>query len=226
MSRLRGERLTELLQRRAEPRGLADDMLSRFVYAPGARYGIGEGGSEQSVGALTRDDVLAFFRARYVPGSTTVIAVGGCRRSHGVERMVAEVVGGGRVVACEPSPRWSRIGPRPMCGRFYIVRKVGCAAVRAAIGACGAAEIGVGLFLSRRDERDPLAGCSHRGSISISGRRTGTPMARIRHLDWRRGAGPFEVSTAVARDVYRPPRRERSCRRWRGSVTPKSRPMS
>src|SRR5215469_1479889 len=33
IQRLKGERLAEILQLRAEPRGLADEMLERFVYA-------------------------------------------------------------------------------------------------------------------------------------------------------------------------------------------------
>ena len=32
MSRLKAERLAELLQLRAEPRGLADELFSRFLY--------------------------------------------------------------------------------------------------------------------------------------------------------------------------------------------------
>ena len=35
VERLKAERLAELLQLRAEPRGLADEMFSRFVYDAG-----------------------------------------------------------------------------------------------------------------------------------------------------------------------------------------------
>ena len=45
LERLRAERMAELLQLRTEPRGLADEMMSRFVYAPESRYARPEGGT-------------------------------------------------------------------------------------------------------------------------------------------------------------------------------------
>jgi zinc protease len=38
LERLKAERLADLMKLRTEPRGLADEMTSRFVYAPDARY--------------------------------------------------------------------------------------------------------------------------------------------------------------------------------------------
>ena len=38
VERLKAERLAELLQLRAEPRGLADELFARFLYAPSSRY--------------------------------------------------------------------------------------------------------------------------------------------------------------------------------------------
>ena len=76
LMRARGERLAELLEQRAEPRGLADDMFARFAYDDGARYGMPQGGTERSVGGISRDGVIAFHAARYTPASTTVVVVG------------------------------------------------------------------------------------------------------------------------------------------------------
>jgi predicted Zn-dependent peptidase len=74
--RLRAERLAELLNQRAEPRGLADEMFERVLYAPGSRYATPEHGSEASVGTLGRAEAEAFYRARYRPGGTTLVVVG------------------------------------------------------------------------------------------------------------------------------------------------------
>jgi predicted Zn-dependent peptidase len=38
LERLKAERLAELLQLRAEPRGLADELFTKFLYAPTSRY--------------------------------------------------------------------------------------------------------------------------------------------------------------------------------------------
>ena len=49
VERLKAERLAELLQLRTEPRGLADELFSRFLYSPSSRYARPDGGDEQSV---------------------------------------------------------------------------------------------------------------------------------------------------------------------------------
>ena len=49
VERLKAERMAELLQLRTEPRGLADELFSRFLYSPSSRYARPEGGDEQSV---------------------------------------------------------------------------------------------------------------------------------------------------------------------------------
>ena len=68
LERLRGERLAELLQLEAEPRELADEMFSRVLYESASRYAEPEDGSAASVRAISRDDVVAFHRARYRAG--------------------------------------------------------------------------------------------------------------------------------------------------------------
>lgn len=74
--RLGNERLAELLQQRTEPRGLANDMFSRFVYSPTSRYAVPDGGSEETVRLLSPSDVDVHYRARYAPGATAIIVAG------------------------------------------------------------------------------------------------------------------------------------------------------
>src|SRR5436305_7009196 len=76
VERLKGERLAELLQLRAEPRGLADELFSRFLYEPTARYARPEGGDEKSVDAVMREHIVSFYEARYLPGAVTIIVAG------------------------------------------------------------------------------------------------------------------------------------------------------
>jgi zinc protease len=74
--RLKEERLAELLQQRAEPRGLADEQFARAVYEPTARYAAPDGGDPASVRALTRADVQAFYSSRFQAGGMTLIFAG------------------------------------------------------------------------------------------------------------------------------------------------------
>lgn len=98
IARLKGERLAELLQIRAEPRGLADETLDRVVYASDARYALPEGGTEKSVSSLSRDAVVAFYGARYHPAAVTILVVGDVRARE-VERLVEATFGSWRGLA-------------------------------------------------------------------------------------------------------------------------------
>src|SRR5438105_3946263 len=79
VERLKNERLAELLQLRAEPRGLADELFSRFLYEPSSRYARPDGGDEVSVRALTRDAVSAFYAKRYSPHGVAMLVAGDVR---------------------------------------------------------------------------------------------------------------------------------------------------
>ena len=76
VERLKAERLAEILQLRAEPRGLANETFTSALYAPSARYARPERGTADSVAKLTRGDLVAFHAARYRAGGSTLIMVG------------------------------------------------------------------------------------------------------------------------------------------------------
>jgi zinc protease len=76
VTRLREERLAELLQIEAEPRELADDRFARIAFGPGTRYAEPVAGNTPSVSALTSADVAAHFERRYVPRAITLIIAG------------------------------------------------------------------------------------------------------------------------------------------------------
>jgi zinc protease len=76
LSRLRKEALTEILQARDEPREIANRALARAVFGPNHRYGWPERGDVASLKAVTVEELRAFHRSHYVPGSATLIAIG------------------------------------------------------------------------------------------------------------------------------------------------------
>lgn len=76
VERLRGERLAEILQRRADPRSLAGEMASRFIFSPETPFSRPLGGPAATVAMLQRGDVEAFHSARYRPGDASVLVVG------------------------------------------------------------------------------------------------------------------------------------------------------
>jgi zinc protease len=76
VERLKAERLAELLQIRADPGALADEMFTRFAYEPASRYSRPAGGAVRDVEVITRDDVVRFYEARYRPAGMTLVAAG------------------------------------------------------------------------------------------------------------------------------------------------------
>jgi zinc protease len=193
VERLKAERLAELLQIRAEPGALADEMFARFTYEPASRYSRPAGGAVHDVEAITRDDILRFYEARYRPAGMTLVTAGDVsadRIGHLARATFGDWAGvptdaaatsdaaarqtrAVHVVAKADAPQSElRIGhpgiPRNAPDYFPIV------VMNAVLG---------GLFSSR---------------INLNLREAhGYTYGAFSGFDWRRRAGPFAVDTAV-----------------------------
>ena len=197
IERLKRERIAELLQQRAEPRGLADEMFSRFLYGPGSRYAEPEGGNERSVTKLGRNDVVAFHRRQYRPGTTILVIAGDITRTDAL-RMVQDTFG----PWAGPAPVATTVqdSPARRTRAVHLVAKPDAPQSELRVGHVGVprlhpdyfslvimnAVLG-GLFSSRINLNLREAHAYTYGAFSA--------------YDWRRGAGPFVVSTAVKSDV-------------------------
>ena len=76
VERLKAERLAEIIQLRAEPRGLADETFEAAVYHSTSRYSVSLGGTEASVAEIDSEDIREFYETRYSPATTTIIVAG------------------------------------------------------------------------------------------------------------------------------------------------------
>jgi predicted Zn-dependent peptidase len=74
--RLRAERLADILQSRADPGRLAEEMFLRHVYDESTPYRRVSAGVPATVSALTLDDVRAHHDANWRPGNGHLIVVG------------------------------------------------------------------------------------------------------------------------------------------------------
>jgi zinc protease len=197
VQRLKEERLADLLQQLAEPRGLADEQFAHALYESAARYAAPEEGDAASVRVLTRQDVQQFHAARYQPTGTTLVFAGdvtmqdaaalatslfgdwsGARPSEapiGIDAVRAGKLV--RVVSKTDAPQSElRVGHRglPRNTPDYFDAVV----MNAVLG---------GLFSSR---------------INLNLREVhGYTYGASSAFDWRRGTGPFVVQTAVKSDV-------------------------
>ncbi len=74
LDRLRGQRLVALTQARAQPAAIASRVFPRIVY--GLDHPYGRVVTEDTLKAITRDDVVAFHKAYYRPGRALITVVG------------------------------------------------------------------------------------------------------------------------------------------------------
>src|SRR5436190_1556760 len=74
--RLKAERLTAILQARADPGRLADEQFLHHLYDSGTPYHRLSAGTPESVGPLTLDDVRAHHRKHFLPGHANLIVAG------------------------------------------------------------------------------------------------------------------------------------------------------
>jgi zinc protease len=197
VERLKAERLAELLQLNAEPRGLADEKFAGFVYAPTSRYARPEAGSEESVRALTRADVERFHRERYRPGGSTLIIAGDVTVTEGVMR-ARDLFGtwSGRA-ASVPTPSAT---PARTTRAVHVVPKPDAPQSELRIGH-------VGLPRSHPDYfkvlvMNAVLGGLFSSRINLNLREVHAyTYGAFSGFEWRKGAGPFVVSTAVKSDV-------------------------
>jgi len=183
---------------------LADEKFSEFLYAPESRYSVPDEGSTRSVSTLSRQDVREFYGSRYRAGTTTVIIAGDITTdkarsliTNAFQRWPLGMAANRPLIATARTTRKSiHIVDKPeapqselRAGHVGLPRKhpdfFPTLVMNAVLG---------GLFGSR---------------INLNLREAhGYTYGASSFYDWRRGPGPFVVSTAVQSEVTAPALRE------------------
>jgi zinc protease len=203
--RKRDERLDDLTQLLAEPRGLADIRFTGAVYA-GTRFGRPVGGYGGSVAALEAATLRAFHAAHYGPATTTLFLVGDITTAAAValvERHFGDWTQAVRAVGGEAHMRLgarAHEGVRAERPRTRIVMKADAPQSELRVGHVGIAR-GHPDYLAVVVMNAILGGLfSSRINLNLRERNAFTYGANS-GFDARRGAGPFMVSTAVKSEV-------------------------
>ncbi len=197
VTRLKAERHAAILQMRADPRELADEAFEQHLYDASARYARPASGGAAAIDRITRQAVQEFYDTHYVASRVTLIMVGDLsdeRARNLASSAFGDWTGTGRDVARAVD----KVGDRAR--RIRIVRKADAPQSELRIGHRGVprghpdyfpllvmnAVLG-GLFSSRINLNLREAHAYTYGAHS--------------GFDWRRGAGPFAISTAVESGV-------------------------
>lgn len=197
IDRLRSERLAERVQILDEPRGLAEESFSRFVYADDSRYSEPMSGSSSAISAITRDDVVQFHSTNYAPDATTLILVGDISVEEGL-RLAESSFGAwagkraARATALDRPARAERAS--------LIVSKPDAAQSELRIGHVGVPRVNSDYFPIV--VMNAVLGGLFSSRINLNLREAhGYTYGASSYYDWRRQAGPFVISTAVQSEV-------------------------
>lgn len=197
VARRRDERLANLEQRLSEPRGLADQRFSGFLYGPSSRYGKPVGGTKTSVTPLDAAQVRAFHEARYAPAVTSLIFVGDITVDE-AQRLAERRLGDWTVAGRPPETGVNR--QREATRHAFIVDKADAPQSELRVGHVG---------VPRSDPKhldivvmNALLGGLFSSRINLNLReRHAFTYGASSGFDWRRDAGPFVVSAAVKSEI-------------------------
>ncbi len=197
LTRLRAERLADLAQLRAEPRGLADVFFSRLLYQRDSRFARLAGGDETSIERCTREQVVSFHAEYYRPDATALMLVGDIDIERAVQMVTAHF---GTWTGKAPPVTEPMAQQRFDAPRVHLVHKTDAPQSELRVGHVTIPRLHEdyfpvvvmnailgGLFSSRLNLNLREAHAYTYGAHSA--------------FDWRRAASPFEISTAVETNV-------------------------
>jgi zinc protease len=197
VERLKAERLAELLQIRAEPGALADEMFARFTYEPTSRYSRPAGGAVRDVEVMTRDDVVRFYEARYRPAGMTLVAAGDVTADQ-IEQLARATFGdwAGAPTGLDATSD----APARQTRAVHIVAKADAPQSELRVGHPGIPRNTPDYFPTV--VMNAVLGGLFSSRINLNLREVhGYTYGAFSSFDWRRRAGPFAVDTAVKTTV-------------------------
>jgi zinc protease len=130
LERLRAQRLVALTQGRAQPGVIASRVFPKVLY--GASHPYGRVQTEQSIKAITRDDIAAFHSQYFQPGRALITVVGDVTLAN-ARPAIEKALGAWRKAGTRPDFSYPA-APQPQKTTIYLVDRAGAAQSTFAIG--------------------------------------------------------------------------------------------
>ena len=203
IERQRAQRLAQLLQQRENPAQVAAQVASAVLYGQSHPYGYSELGTEASVKAISRDDMLAFWKQNFVANNAAIVVAGDISMSE--LRALAEKSFAGWQRGTPVRPALT--APERPTSRVVIVDMPGAPQTQVRVA-------GHGAELSSPDFRpmqlmNQAFGGSFAGRINMNLReKNGYTYGAYSQFVFRREGGLFQVYGGVRTDVTAPAVRE------------------
>jgi zinc protease len=197
VERMRSEQLAEILRRRTEPRGLADDAAVRSIYDSRATYARPVIGNERQVEVFDAPAVARFHGRRFTPGNTAIVMTGAVdvgAAVAGVERAFGDWRGE-RTPA--PVPTTDARVDKPT---VFLVDRASAVQSELRIGHVGVARHDDDYYALLVLNTVIAGSFTSRLNMTLREKHGFTYGVRSQ-FTFRRAAGPFIIQTAVASDV-------------------------
>jgi zinc protease len=203
IERVRKSRLTQILQQRDNPNALANKVFFNTVFGDKHPYGFIDLGTEEATRAITRDDMMNFWKAGYVPENSALVVAGDIKEAE--LRALAEKYFG----------KWAGEGlvsTAPSAGagaarKLIIVDKPGSPQTVLRIGQVGVPRSSPD-YVPIEVMNTGLGGLfSSRINMNLR-EKNGYTYGAFSVFVFRRGAGPFYTGGSVRTDVTAPATRE------------------
>jgi len=199
VERIRHDRMTHLLQQKDDPNVMALRVFLAGVFGEGHPYGFTEIGSEESNAAVTREELVEFWRAGYGPRNAALVVAGDFSEGE-LRDLAAKYLGdwAGAAEVMPPPPD----GTAP-ARRVLVVDKPGAPQTTLRIGHIGMARSNPD-YVAAEVMNTALGGLfSSRINLNLR-EKNGFTYGASSAFVVRRGAGPFVVATSVRTDVTAP----------------------
>jgi zinc protease len=197
--RLKAERLTDILQARADPGRLADERFLHHLYDEATPYHRLSAGTPESVTSLSLDDVRTHHRTHFLPGRAHLI-VAGAFDPDTVVRAAEERLGDWE----GKGPGHREIQPRTRGGRrIVLVDRPGSVQSELRVGLIGITRLDPRFF--KVNVMSAILGGVFWSRLNVRLREElGYTYGAHTYLDLRRSPGPFSARTAVQTEVTAP----------------------
>jgi len=197
VERLRGEQLASILQRRAEPRGLANEMAARFIFSSDTPFSRPLSGTSHTVEKLSREEVTRFHSQRFMPEGTAVVIAGEIGISKAMD-LASSRLGDWSVPASQPPAKVT--APRSAARQVVIVDRPGSVQSEIRVGHIGVDRSTPDYFSIL--VMNAILGGAFSSRLNLNLReRHGFTYGVSSGFVMRKQPGPFVVSTAVQTEV-------------------------
>lgn len=198
LERLRKERLTSFVQARDDPESIIELSFPRMVFGRTHRYGTPAVGIEGTVAAMTRDQLVTFYRTYYRPENAIVIVVGDITPVSAVPAL-QKVFGDWKPDGAAASAPAVVAAPQLTKRRVFLIDQPGAAQSQIRIGWVGAPRSTADY--ATLEVLNTILGGSFTSRLNANLReKHGYSYGAFSTFDMRRAPGPFYATAGVQTD--------------------------